>query len=322
MHAIRISSTGGPEVLEWAEVPTPEPDPAGLVVRLAAAGVNFIDTYHRVGIYPVEMPYVLGMEGAGTVEAVGANVTEWSVGDQVAWTGVPSSYAEYVAVPADRAVAVPEGVAVDLAAAAMLQGLTAHYLCHDTFPLHEGQQCLVHAGAGGVGLLLIQMAKRLGATVFATVGNEEKAKLATDAGADHVILYTEQDFGEAVEEIAGTRPLDVVYDGVGASTFDRGLDLLRRRGTMVLFGQSSGVVPPFDLGSLARMGSLYVTRPMLFDYIPTPEELRSRAGELLGWIADGSLQVRVGARFALRDAAEAHRALEGRLTTGKVLLEP
>ncbi len=322
MDAIRVAATGGPEVLEPAELPDPRPGAGEVVVDVAAAGVNFIDTYQRSGLYPLPLPVTLGMEGAGTVIEVGPGVTDLAVGDRVAWADVLGSYAGRAALPASRVVAVPAGVGLDLAAAVMLQGLTAHYLCNDSFPLRSGQRCLIQAGAGGVGLLLIQLAKRVGAEVFTTVGSAAKAELARDAGADHVIVYTEEDFGAAVESIAGPRPLDVVYDGVGRQTFLRGLTLLRRRGTMVTFGNASGPVEPIPPLLLSQQGSLYLTRPMLSDHIVSTDELRARAGEVLGLLASGQLRVRVGARFPLAAAAQAHSALEGRLTTGKVLLEP
>lgn len=322
MQAIRIDETGGPEVLCVADVPTPEPGPEQMLVRVAAAGINYIDTYHRTGIYAMELPFTPGLEGAGEVVAVGADVSGFAPGDRAAWSNAIGSYAELVTVPATRAVAVPGEVPLDAAAAVMLQGMTAHYLSTDTYALRPGSRCLIHAGAGGVGLLLIQMAKRSGAEVFTTVSTPEKAELAAAAGADHVIRYVEQDFGDAIEAIAGPRPLDVVYDGVGRATFDRGLELLRPRGVMALFGQASGVVPPLDLGRLAANGSLYVTRPTLFSHIATRADLERRAGEVLAAVGQGHLDVRIGHRYPLAAAAEAHRALEGRATTGKVLLIP
>jgi NADPH2:quinone reductase len=321
-HAIRIHETGGPEVLRWEQVDVPEPGPGGARVEVQAAGVNFIDTYHRRGIYPLDLPFTPGMEGAGVVSAIGADVDHVAIGDRVAWADQIGSYGEAVTLRADRLVPVPDGVGFDVAAAAMLQGMTAHYLVHDTFPLRPGQRCLIHAGAGGVGLLLIQLAAAIGAEVFTTVSTEEKAALAAAAGADHVIRYTEVDFVAAVERIAGPRALDVVYDGVGEATFARGLALLRPRGMMVLFGQSSGVVPPFDLGTLAGMGSLYVTRPTMFTHVADRAALEARADDVLGRVASGRLDIRIGNEFPLAEAAEAHRALEGRRTTGKVLLRP
>ncbi len=322
MHAVQVPEIGGPEVLEWVTIPTPEPQPGELLVQVEAAGLNFIDTYHRIGIYPMNMPFTLGLEGAGTIVATGNDAGGFEVGDRVAWASASGSFAEFVAVPAGAAVHVPDAVSLDVAAAVMLQGMTAHYLAKDTYPLDPGEKCLIHAGAGGVGLLLIQIAKLCGAEVFATVSTDEKATLAAEAGADHVIKYTDVDFVEAVESIAGLKALDVVYDGVGAATFDKGLQLLRPRGLMALFGQSSGVVDPFDLGKLARLGSLYVTRPSLFAYIAERSDLERRAADVFGWIAAGELDVRIGARFPMSQAESAQRALEGRETTGKVLLEP
>lgn len=322
MHAIRIIETGEPDVMVWSEVDRPEPGSGDLLVRVVAAGVNFIDTYHRTGLYPMELPFTPGLEGAGIVAGHGDAISQFGEGARVAWTNAIGSYGEYAIVPAEAAVSVPQDVALEVAAAAMLQGLTADYLVRNTFPLAAGQRCLVHAGAGGVGRLLIQMAKTIGAEIFTTVSTPEKASIAEACGADHVIMYTERDFGDAVEEIAGPRPLDVVYDGVGRATFDRGLELLKKRGMMALFGQSSGVVPPFDLGRLARNGSLFITRPTLFDYVDTPEKLRERAAAVLAAVGSGDLDIHIGHRWALEDAAEAHRALEARKTTGKVLLVP
>ncbi|MDJ0767199.1 MAG: quinone oxidoreductase [Ilumatobacter sp.] len=322
MWGIQIDEAGGPEVMVWRELPDPEPDAGQIVVETAAAGLNFIDTYQRTGLYAVPLPWVLGLEGSGTVVAVGDGVTMWSIGDRVAWPGSPGSYATKVALPADRVVAVPESVDLETAAALPLQGMTAHYLATDTYALTEGSRCLVHAGAGGVGLLLIQIAKLLGAEVFTTVGTPEKAELAGAAGADHTILYRDVDFAEAITGIAGARPLDVVYDGVGKTVFDQSLSLLRKRGTMATFGNASGPVDPVSPLTLSSNGSIFLTRPTLFDYIAERDELERRAADLYGWVADGRLDVRIGARFALEDAADAHRALEGRQTTGKVLLIP
>jgi NADPH2:quinone reductase len=322
MHAIRMTHTGGPEVLEWSEVPVGDPGPGEIRVTVAAAGLNYIDTYHRRGIYPLDLPVTIGLEGAGTVSAVGSGVAGLSIGDPVAWSNALGSYAEEVVLPARGAVPVPPDVSLEVAAAAMLQGMTAHYLATSTFPLGSGHRCLIHAGAGGVGRLLIQIAKHRGAEVFATVSTEAKAELAEAAGADHVVRYTEENFVEAVESIAGPRPLDVVFDGVGASTFDGGLGLLKPRGLMALFGQSSGVVPPFDLGRLATMGSLYVTRPTLFSYIAERSELLRRSSEVFEWVEAGRLDIRIGHRWPLAEAHEAHRALEARRTVGKVLLLP
>jgi NADPH:quinone reductase len=322
VRAISVPRTGGPEVLAAVDLAEPRPGPGDLLVRVAAAGVNFIDTYHRSGLYPQDLPFVPGVEGAGTVVAVGESVDGFAVGDVVAWTETPASYAELVRVPAGHAVPVPPGVDAETAAAAALQGLTAHFLTHDTFPLRPGHRCLIHAAAGGVGRLAVQLAKRRGAEVFATVGSSEKADLARAAGADHVIDYRTQDFGDAVEAAAGPRPLDVVYDGVGSATFARGLDLLRPRGTMVTFGNASGPVDPVAPLTLMRKGSLYLTRPTLHDYTATTEELRTRAAELFELVASGTLEVRIAARLPLAEAAEAHRLLESRTITGKLLLVP
>jgi NADPH2:quinone reductase len=321
MFSIRVSQHGGPEVLEWVELDDPEPGPNDLIVELAAAGLNFIDCYQRSGLYPMSLPYTPGSEGAGVVIAIGSDVTRFAAGDRVAWATGSASYAERVRVPEALAVGVPDDVGLDVAAAVGLQGMTAHYLVVDTFPLEAGDRCLIHAGAGGVGLLLIQLAKRLGAEVFTTVGSVEKVELAAAAGADHVILYNEVEFGAEVERIAGPRPLDVVYDGVGKAVFSRSLELLRRRGTMVTFGNASGPVEPLSPLVLSRGGSLFLTRPTLFDYVATREELERRADDLFSWIAGGSLHVRIGARLPLADAAAAHRLIESRTTTGKVLLD-
>lgn len=322
MHAILVSELGGPDQLVYTEVADPKPGPGQIVVEIAAAGVNYIDTYHRRGIYELELPFIPGREGAGVVTSVGPDVDRWKSGDRVAWPGEGGSYAELTAVAADRVVAVPESVELDVAAASMLQGLTAHYLVNDSYPLGKGDHCLIHAGAGGVGQLLIQMAKAKGAVVFTTVSTDAKAELAAAAGADHVINYRSDSFRKAVEDIAGPKSLAVVYDGVGASTFDDGLELLRPRGMMVLYGQSSGVVPPFDLGRLARAGSLFVTRPSLFHHIATREALESRAAQLFDAIETNRLQILIGARYPLSAAADAHTDLESRRTVGKVLLEP
>lgn len=322
MWGIQIQQQGGPDVLEWRELPEPTAGPGHVVVDVAAAGLNYIDTYQRSGLYQVALPYVLGLEGAGTVSEVGEGV-DLVVGDRVAWATCPGSYAERVAVPAAQLMRVPDGTEWAVAATIPLQGMTAHFLATDTFALGPGHRCLIHAGAGGVGLLLVQIAKRLGAEVFTTVGSPDKAELATAAGADHTILYREVDFVEAVRDIAGEeRPLDVVYDGVGQTTFRASLSLIRMRGTMVTFGNASGPVEPISPLELSANGSLFLTRPTLFHHIATPQEIQRRADDLYGWLAEGALQVRVGARVALRDAAEAHRALEGRATTGKVILEP
>jgi NADPH2:quinone reductase len=291
-------------------------------VKIAASGVNFIDTYHREGRYKVQLPFVPGQEAAGVVASVGPEVKSVKPGDRVAWTFVLGSYAEYAAVPAERLVPVPSGVSDQQAAAAMLQGMTAHYLSHDTFPLKRGQTALVHAAAGGVGLLLVQMARDIGARVFAPVSTEEKAGLARQAGADELILYTQTDFEAETKRLTGGSGVDVAYDGVGKTTFEKGLNVLRPRGMMVLFGGSSGAVPPFDLIQLSQKGSLYVTRPNLGNYIATTEELRARSSAVFKMIVDGKLRLRIEHTYPLADAATAHRDLEGRKTTGKLLLIP
>jgi NADPH:quinone reductase len=323
MKAIRVNEHGGPEVLSYEDVPVPEPGPGEARVRLAAAGVNFIDVYLRTGLYRREPPFTLGQEGAGEVDAVGEDVTDVSVGDYVAFAGVTGSYAEYIVAPADRLVPFnPTLVEARVAAAAMLQGMTAHYLTHSTFPLQEGQTALVHAAAGGVGLLLCQMARMLGATVIGTAGSEEKARLAKSAGADAVIVYTQQDFVEETRRITGGEGVHVVYDSVGRDTFEGSLDCLRRRGYLVLFGQSSGSVPPFDLQVLNQKGGLFVTRPSLAQYTATRKELLWRAESVLSWVGNNTLEVRIGGAYPLSEAAQAHRDLEGRRTTGKLILIP
>ncbi len=322
MKAVRIHAPGGPDTLRYEDVPEPTPKPGHAVVKVDAAGLNYIDVYYRAGQYKAELPMTLGMEAAGTVAAVGANVSEVKVGDKVAYTGTPGAYAELALVPADRLIVLPAGLSTKQGAAAMLQGMTAHYLACTTWPLKGGETCLVHAAAGGVGLLLCQIAKMRGARVIGTVSTEDKAKLAREAGADEVILYTAQDFAEEIKRLTGGRGLQVVYDSVGKDTFDRGFACLAARGMMVLYGQSSGPVGPFDVARLAAGGSLFLTRPSLVSYTAARAELVQRAGEVLGWIRDGKLKLRTEFEFALKDAAEAHRALEGRRTTGKVLLIP
>jgi NADPH2:quinone reductase len=323
MKAIRVKGHGGPEVLGYEDVDVPDPGPGEARVKLAASGVNFIDVYQRTGVYPMETPFTLGQEGAGEVEAVGEGVEDLSVGDHVAWASVMGSYAEYAVVPADKLV--PFNVTLveaRVAAAVMLQGMTAHYLTHSTFPIQEGQTVLVHAAAGGVGLLLCQLAKMRGARVIGTAGTEEKAELARGAGADEVILYREQDFVEETKRITDGEGVHCVYDSVGKDTFDGGLDVLRPRGYMVLFGGSSGQVPPFDPQTLNQKGSLFLTRPSLARYTLTREELLWRAESLFSWIGQNNLDVRVGGAYRLAEAAQAHRDLEGRKTTGKLLLIP
>ncbi|HYQ74128.1 quinone oxidoreductase [Cellulomonas sp.] len=325
MHAILATEPGGPDVLEPDEIPDPLPGPRDLLVRLSAAGVNFIDTYRRSGVYAMPFPHVPGSEGAGVVEAVGREVREFAVGDLVAWASAPSSYAELVVVPEAVALRVPDGVADEVAAALPLQGLTAHYLVTSTFPVLEGQDVLVHAGAGGVGLLLTQLAAARGARVITTVGTAEKEALSRAAGAAEVIRYTELDdltseLPALVRDLTGGRGVHTVFDGVGASTFDASLASLRPRGGLALFGASSGPVPPFDPQRLNAAGSLFLTRPTLGHYTATRDELTRRADELFAAVAADTLDVRVGATYPLAEAAEAHRALEGRATTGKVLL--
>jgi NADPH:quinone reductase len=322
MKAIRIDGFGGPEVLRLAEVPDPSPGPGQVVVRVVAAGVNFVDVYHRTGLYPNPLPLVPGMEGAGVVAERGPGVATLREGDRVAWTGILGSYAERVLLAADRAVALPSGIGTETAAAVMLQGMTAHYLCTSTFPLREGHVCLVHAAAGGVGLLLVQMAKRRGARVIGTVGTEAKAALARGAGADEVILYAREDFLEAVKRLTDGRGVDVVYDSVGRATAEKSLDCLVPRGMMVFYGNASGPVPPVDPLLLSRKGSLFLTRPNLVHHIADRASLEARASDVLGDVAAGRLAVRIDRTLPLADAAEAHRALEGRLTAGKVLLAP
>jgi NADPH2:quinone reductase len=320
MRAIRVETHGGPEVLRLADLPDPTPGPGELLVRVEAAGLNFIDVYHRTGLYPNPLPFTPGLEGAGVVDVVGPGESAFSEGDRVAWTQVLGSYTESLLVPVDKAVAVPPGVQTRDAAAVMLQGLTAHYLSRSTFPLGSGDTCLVHAAAGGVGLLLVQMAKQRGARVLGTVSTAEKAALAREAGADEVILYTNEDFVEAVKRLTGGRGVDVVYDGVGKATAEKGLDCLAPRGMMVFFGNASGPVAPIDPLVLSQKGSLFLTRPVLFHHIADRASLEGRSTDVLTAVADGTLDVRVGATFPLAEAAEAHRALEGRRTTGKVLL--
>jgi NADPH2:quinone reductase len=322
MKAIQIKQAGGPEVMDVAELPDPHPTANQAVVKLAASGVNFVDVYIREGRYKATLPLVLGQEGAGVVTSVGAEAGTLKVGDRVAWTGISGSYSELAAIPADRLVPIPQGVSYQEAAAAMLQGMTAHYLSHDTFPLKAGETALVHAAAGGVGLLLVQMAHHIGARVIATVSTDEKAKLAREAGADEVILYTQADFEAETKRITGGRGVDVVYDSVGRTTFDKGLNVLRPRGMMVLFGGSSGPVQPFDLVALSQKGSLYVTRPSLANYTATREELMARSGAVFSMLASGKLKLRIEHQYPLVEAQRAHRDLEGRRTTGKLLLIP
>jgi NADPH:quinone reductase len=322
MKAVRVHKYGGPEVLGIDDIPVPEPKAGEARVKLEAIGVNYIDIYQRTGLYPLQTPFTLGSEGAGVVDAVGEGVTEVKKNDRVAYAMVPGSYAEYAIVPAWRLATVPAHIEAKSAAAVMLQGMTAHYLTHSTYPLKQGDTALVHAAAGGVGLLLAQIAKMRGAKIIGTVSTEAKAALAKQAGADDVILYTQTDFLSEVKKLTAGKGVHVVYDSVGATTFDKSLDCLRPRGYLVLFGQSSGPVPPFDPGKLAGKGSLFLTRPSLAHYTLDRAELLQRSGDLFNWIASGKLRLRVESVYSLADAAEAHRQLEGRKTTGKVVLFP
>jgi NADPH2:quinone reductase len=322
MQTIRVHEYGGPDVLRYEELPTPTPGPDDVVVRLEAAGVNYVDIYQRMGLYKMALPYTPGSEGAGTVADVGAHVRDLRVGARVAYGGSLGAYATHAVVPAARLVALPETIDSQRAAALMLQGMTAHYLCHSTYPLRKGETALIHAAAGGVGLLLVQMAKMLGARIIATVSTKAKALLAREAGADEVILYAEDDFEVEVKRLTGGRGVQVVYDSVGKTTFNQSLNCLAPRGYMVLFGQASGPVPPMDPQVLAQKGSLFLTRPTMGNYIATREELLARANELLQWVASGRLRVRIDRTFPLAQAADAHRALESRATAGKVLLLP
>ena len=322
MKIIYVKEPGGPEKMELAEVPKLQPGPGEALVRIAAIGVNFIDVYFRMGRYRADLPIVLGNEGAGAVESIGAGVTAVAPGDRVAWAMHRGSYAEYAAVPEALLVKIPPHVSFETAAAAMLQGMTAHYLTHSTFALKSGDTCLVHAAAGGAGGLVVQMAKMLGARVFGTVSTEEKARIAREAGADETILYTKQDFEAEVKRSTGGRGVDVVYDSVGQTTFSKSLDSLRPRGMLALFGQSSGPVPPFDPNILNGKGSLFLTRPSLAHYLLTRQELTWRAGDVLSWIDAGKLRLRIDRSYPLADAAAAHRDLESSRTAGKLLLIP
>jgi NADPH2:quinone reductase len=321
MRAIQVKKTGGPEVLELVDIPAPQPKPGEVLVRVAASGVNFIDTYVREGRYPAELPFTPGQEAAGVIEQLGEGVTGFAVGDNVAWNGTRGTYAEYACAPAKDLLHIAQGMSLEDAAAVLLQGLTAHYLVHDTYRIQRGDTLLAHAGAGGVGLLLTQMAKMLGARVITTVSTDKKAELSRGAGADHVVLYTRENFANAIKSIA-PEGLPVVYDSVGKTTFEDSLKCLRPRGLMALYGGSSGAVPPFDLIRLSTMGSLYVTRPTLKDYVQTRAELERRAKDVFGWIAEGKLNVRIGHKYRLTEAQQAHIDLQARKTTGKVLLIP
>ncbi|HVH91255.1 MAG TPA: quinone oxidoreductase [Candidatus Acidoferrum sp.] len=322
MKAVRVHKYGGPEVLTLEEIPVPEPKAGEARVKIEAIGVNYIDIYQRTGLYPLQTPFTLGTEGAGIVDAVGPNVTEVKKGERVGYAMIPGSYAEYAIVPAARLVPIPPNIDARTAAALMLQGMTAHYLTHSTYPLKKGETVLPHAAAGGVGLLLIQISKQLGATVIGTVSTEAKAKLAKEMGADHLILYTQNDFLAEVKKLTDGHGVNVVYDSVGQTTFEKSLDCLRPGGYLVLFGQSSGPVPPFDPGKLAAKGSLFLTRPSLPHYTLERSELLQRANDVFNWTATGKLKVRIDKTFPLAEAAEAHRQLEGRKTTGKVILLP
>jgi NADPH2:quinone reductase len=320
VKAIQVKQPGGPEAMELVDVPVPQPGPKQALVRIAAVGVNFIDVYFRIGLYKADLPITLGSEAAGTVEAVGAEVTEVAPGDRVAYAMTRGSYAEYAVVPSAMLVKIPGSLDFASAAAAMLQGMTAHYLTHSTYPLKPGDTCLVHAAAGGAGGLTVQMAKMRGARVFGTVSTEAKAEIARQHGADEVILYTRDDFDAAAKRLTGGRGVDVVYDSVGVTTFEKSLNSLRPRGMLALFGQSSGPVPPFDPSILNAKGSLFLTRPSLGHYVLTRDELLWRAGDVLGWVASGALKLHIGGTYPLAHAADAHRDLEGRKTTGKLLL--
>ena len=322
MKAIQVQKSGGPEALTLVDLPTPKPKPNEAVVKVSAAGVNYIDVHIREGLYPSSLPFVIGQEASGIVSEIGADVKSFKPGDRVAYTGIRGSYAEYAAVPADRLVLLPPGISEQQAAAAMLQGMTAHYLVYDTYPLKKGETALIHAAAGGVGLLLVQMAKNIGARVIATAGTEEKAKLARAAGADEVILYAQQDFEVETKRLTDGKGVHVIYDGVGKTTFDKDLNVLRPRGYLVLFGASSGPVPLFDVGKLAQKGSLFITRPTLVHYMAAHEELQKRATDVLTMIATGKVKLRIEHIYPLREAQQAHRDLEGRKTTGKLLLIP
>lgn len=322
MKAIRVHEFGGSDQLRYEEVDAPQPKAGEAVVKVEAAGLNFIDIYHRTGAYPLERPFIPGLEGAGVVQQVGSDVSEFAPGDRVAWTMAPGSYAEQVAIPARLLVKIPDSVSTQTAGAVMLQGLTAHFLSHSTFPLQPGHTALIHAAAGGVGLLLVQMAKKAGAWVVGTVSTEEKAELARKAGADEVILYTQADFEEETKRLTDGKGVHVVYDSVGKTTFDKSLNCLRPRGYMVLFGQASGAVPPMDPQILNQKGSLFLTRPTSAPYLATREELLGRANDVFGWLEKGELDVRIDTTFPLADAKAAHDYMEGRNTKGKVLLIP
>lgn len=320
MRAIRVHETGGPEMLRYDEAPTPEPAPDQVRVKVAAVGLNYIDTYHRTGLYKMPLPFIPGGEFAGTIDAVGAEVQGWAVGDRVATASGSGGYAEYALAPAAKLVRVPENVELEQAAAVLLQGMTAHYLVTSTYPLKAGESCLVHAAAGGVGQLLVQFASQAGARVIATVSTEEKAAKARALGAAEVILYTKADFESETRRLTGGAGVDVAYDSVGKDTFAKSLGTIKRRGLCVLYGQASGAVPPFEVQTLAAKGSLFLTRMKLGDYIATRAELLERSGAVFDAVASGKLKIEIGGEFALKDAAEAHRKLGGRETTGKLVL--
>ena len=322
MKAIRVNEHGGPEVLAFVDVDTPCIGEGEVLLKIESAGINFIDTYQRSGLYQIPLPSTLGLEAAGTVVETGANVTGLNIGDRVAYTNVAGAYAEFAAVPADKLVAIPDGVSFDQGAAAMLQGCTAHYLCMSTYQVKAGDRCLIHAAAGGVGLLLIQMVKMLGGFVIGTVSTEAKAELARDAGADEVILYTEQDFHSEVMRMTDGAGVNVAYDSVGDATFAKSIDCLARFGHMVLYGNASGPVTEFNPTTLGPKGSLFLTRPTLFDYLASREDLEWRSGDVLTWIKGGTLKLRAEHFYPLAEAKAAHQALEGRQTTGKVILKP
>jgi len=322
VKAIRVHEKGSPENLVLGDLPVPEPAKDDLLIRIDAAGLNYIDTYHRSGLYPLDFPITLGLEGGGTVEKVGDDVDGFEAGDRVGWGTCQGSYAEYIAAPAAKVVKLPEDVTTEQAAAVMLQGMTVHYLTHSTYPLEAGKTALVHAAAGGVGLLMVQVAKKLGATVIGTAGTAEKAELAKAAGADEVILYTEQDFEAETRRLTEGAGVDVAYDSVGKATWEGSMNSLKPRGYLVLFGNASGPVPPIDPLILTQKGSLFMTRPNLMGYTLTRDELDQRAGDILRWVGDGSLDLRIDRRVQLAEAADAHRALESRDTKGKVLIVP
>ena len=322
MKAVTVKEFGGPEVMSYEDVEAPATGNDQVLVKVEAAGINYIDTYQRSGLYQIPLPATLGLEAAGTVTEVGSAVTKFKTGDRVAYTNVAGAYAEYAAVPEDKLVSLPDGVSFDQGAAAMLQGCTAHYLCQSTYPVKSGDRCLVHAAAGGVGLILIQMIKMMGGFVIGTVSTEEKAELARQAGADEVVLYSEQDFEAEVKRITNDEGVNVAYDSVGLSTFEKSINCLSRFGYMVLYGNASGPVTEFNPATLGPKGSLFLTRPTLFDYLATREDLEWRSSDVLNWIAEGKLHLRLEHFFALADVQDAHNALEGRKTTGKIILTP